>query len=162
MQLTTGTQRITSKILFVSMPADGHFNPLTGWAKHLQSIGCDVRWYTQDLYKDKLAKLQIQHYPYVNAPQLNQLNFEQFFTDRVRYKSQTAKFKFDLEHCFIRPVPAILKDIENIHATFPFDLVVADIMSFCIPLIKATFHVPVIAAGIIPLMETSASLPPAG
>ncbi|MEO6356926.1 MAG: nucleotide disphospho-sugar-binding domain-containing protein, partial [Ferruginibacter sp.] len=41
-------------------------------------------------------------------------------------------------------------------------LVVADIMSFCIPLIKATFHVPVIAAGIIPLMETSASLPPAG
>jgi MGT family glycosyltransferase len=162
MQLTTGTQRINAKILFVTMPADGHFNPLTGLAKHLQSLGCDVRWYTQDLYKEKLAKLQIQHYPCVHAPQLNQLNFEQFFTDRVKHKSQLAKFKFDLEHCFIRPVPAILKDIEDIHTTFHFDLVVADIMSFCIPLIKAQFNVPVIAAGIIPLMETSANLPPAG
>jgi hypothetical protein len=42
------------KILFTTLPADGHFNPLTGLAKYLQAVGCDVRWYTSLLYKGKL------------------------------------------------------------------------------------------------------------
>ena len=33
------------KILFASMPADGHFNPLTGVAVDLAERGHDVRWY---------------------------------------------------------------------------------------------------------------------
>lgn len=150
------------KILFVSVPADGHFNPLTGLAKHLQATGYDVRWYTQDFYREKLAKLQIPHYPFVHAPQLNQFNFESYFTDRVNHKSEAAKFRFDLEHVFIGPVKTMIKDIEDIHDEFPFDLVVADIMSFSIPIIKAKFKVPVIAAGVIPVAETSKDLYPAG
>jgi len=30
--------------LFANVPADGHFNPLTGLAKFLQKQGHDVRW----------------------------------------------------------------------------------------------------------------------
>ena len=96
------------KILFVTAPADGHFNPLTGLAKHLQSLGYDVRWYTQDSYKERLAKLEIPHYPYMLAPQLNQENFETFFKERDFKKSQVAKFKFDLEHAFIMPATKML------------------------------------------------------
>ena len=33
------------KFLFASLPADGHFNPLTGIAVHLRDRGHDVRWY---------------------------------------------------------------------------------------------------------------------
>src|SRR5687768_17193116 len=150
------------KILFVTAPADGHFNPLTGLAKHLQNIGYDVRWYTQDSYKEKLAKLEIPHYPYLLAPQLNQENFESFFKDRDNYKSQVAKFKFDLEHAFIMPATKIILDLEEIYKEFRFDIVIADIFSFVIPMIKARLGVPVIAAGIIPMMETSRDLPPAG
>jgi len=40
------SQLIGKKILFVTVPADGHFNPLTGLAKYLQDSGCEVRWYT--------------------------------------------------------------------------------------------------------------------
>jgi MGT family glycosyltransferase len=150
------------KILFASIPADGHFNPLTGLAKHLQATGYDVRWYSQDYYKVKLVKLQIPYYPFVHAPQINQLNFESYFTERVNQKSPAAKFRFDLEHCFIGPVKNMIKDIENIYAEFPFDLVVTDIMFFGIPIIKAKFKVPVIAAGVIPVAETSKDLPPVG
>ncbi len=32
------------KILFATMPFDGHFNPLTGIAVHLKESGHDVRW----------------------------------------------------------------------------------------------------------------------
>jgi MGT family glycosyltransferase len=152
----------TRKILFVSAPADGHFSPLTGLAKHLQKIGHDVRWYTQDLYSGKLKNLGIHHYPYVNALQINQENFVGFFADRDKHKSQTAKFKFDLEHVFIKPTTLGMKDLELIYKEFPFELVIADIFSFTIPMIKARFGVPVIAGGIIPLMETSKDLPPSG
>ena len=39
---------VGKKILFASMPAEGHVNPLTGLAKYLQAKGADVRWYTGD------------------------------------------------------------------------------------------------------------------
>jgi len=46
------------RILFASVPADGHFNPLTGIAVYLKSIGYDVRWYTSESYAEKLRKLK--------------------------------------------------------------------------------------------------------
>jgi MGT family glycosyltransferase len=150
------------KILFVTAPADGHFNPLTGLAKHLQSLGYDVRWYTQDSYKEKLNKLEIPHFPYMLAPQLHESHFEKLLKERENQKSQVAKFKFDLEHIFIMPATKIILDLEEIHKEFSFDLVIADIFSFVIPMIKARIGVPVISAGIVPMMETSKDLPPAG
>ncbi len=152
----------SKKILFACIPADGHFAPLTALAKHLQKVGYDVRWYVQELYKEKLEKMDIPFYPYVHAPQLNQLNFESYFADRINYKSPSAKFRFDLEHLFIGTVKKNINDLEDIYAVFPFDLVVTDIMFFSIPIIKAVFKVPVIAAGVIPLSKTSKGLPPVG
>ncbi len=156
------TRGMGKRILFVTVPADGHFNPLTGLAKHLQNQGYDVRWYTQDFYKAKLERLQIPFYPYVHAPQLNQINFENFYTERENQKSQVNKFRFDLEHIFIRPVTACMQDLEAIYKEFPFQMVIADIMVFSIPLIKQVFNVPVVSVGIIPLMESSSDLPPGG
>jgi MGT family glycosyltransferase len=150
------------KILFACISADGHFNPLTGLAKYLQSMGYDVRWYTQDYYKQKLEKLGIHHYPYVHALQINPGNFENFFPERVNYKTQLQKFKFDLEYLFIKPSANGIIDLENIYKDFQFDIMITDIFSFIIPMIKAKFGVPVIAAGIIPLMLSSKDLPPAG
>src|SRR6185436_18963173 len=153
---------LPKKILIASVPADGHFNPLTGIAVHLKNLGHDVRWYTQDLYKPKLEKLGIQHYPFVHHPQLNQHNFMPFFKEREQMKSQIAKFKFDLEHLFIRRVPEVLMDLEEIHQEFPFELMIADILFLAMPVVKARLKIPVIAAGIIPVNESSKDLPPAG
>ena len=161
MQLSDGCHS-PKKILFISAAADGHFYPLTGLAKHLQSLGHDVRWFTQSFYQEKLTKLGIPHYPYVYAPQINQENFPTFFAEREQQKSQLAKFKFDLEYVFINPLHEGVKDLENIYNEFAFDIVVADIFSFIIPIVKARFKVPVIAVGVIPLMHSSRHLPPAG
>jgi MGT family glycosyltransferase len=150
------------KILFACVPADGHFNPLTGLAKHLQQSGYDVRWYTQDLYKGKLEKMGIPHYPFVNALQLNQENFEGYFADRVNHKSQVAKLKFDLEHIFIRQSVKTMEDIEAIYRQFPFDLLIADVFTFCAPMVKSRLGVPVMAVGVTPFMQNSRDLPPAG
>jgi MGT family glycosyltransferase len=153
---------LPKKILIATVPADGHFNPLTGIAMHLKSLGHDVRWYTQDIYKPRLEKLGIRHYPFVKHPQLNAENFQPFFKERDEMKTQIAKFRFDLEHFFIRRSPEVVEDLENIHQEFPFELLIADILFMAMPMIKKRLNIPVIAAGIIPINESSKNLPPAG
>jgi hypothetical protein len=64
MNQTVEKQLKGKKILFVNTPFDGHFNPLTGLAKYLSEIGYDVRWYTSNLFAEKLKKLSIPHFSY--------------------------------------------------------------------------------------------------
>jgi MGT family glycosyltransferase len=150
------------KILFACVPADGHFYPLTPLAVYLQKQGYDVAWYTQDLYKEKIERLGIRYFPFERPPQLNQLNFETFFTERTKLKGKISKMRFDLEHIFVKRVTEYFEDIYELHKTFPFDMVVADILFAALPLIKKKLNVPAIAIGVIPVSEASKELPPSG
>lgn len=150
------------KILFASVPADGHFNPLTGLAMHLKSIGYDVRWYAADIYEEKLRKLDIPRYPFVKALNVNASNIEQVFPERDQHKSQVSRLNFDLINVFILRSTEYYDDIREIHRTFPFDLMIADITFSAIPFVKEKMGIPAIGIGIVPLSETSRDLGPAG
>jgi UDP:flavonoid glycosyltransferase YjiC (YdhE family) len=150
------------KILFACVPADGHFNPLTGLAMHLKSIGYDVRWYTSGLYEQKINKLGIPYYPFVRALDINASNIEQVFPEREQCKSQVSKLNFDLINVFILRSTEYYEDIRAIHQVFPFDLMIADVAFSAIPLVKEKMGIPVIGIGIVPLTESSRDLGPAG
>ena len=150
------------KILFASIPFDGHFNPLTDLAVHLKKCGHDVRWYTQNVYKDKLEKLGIPHYPFRKAVQLNQFNLDTVFSDRLKIKGQIKRLNFDLQHVFVLRAPEFYEDITNINRNFSFDILIADVMFTAIPLVRHLLKKPVIAVGVLPLVETSKDLAPAG
>ncbi|HEX8529551.1 MAG TPA: glycosyltransferase [Cytophagales bacterium] len=152
----------THKILFASIALDGHFNPLTGLATHLQETGYDVRWYTGGTFSGKLAALGIPHYPFRKALEVTQENMDEVFPQRKTLKSQIAKMKFDLKNYFVLRTPEFFADIEDIFREFPFDLIVTDC---CFPasiVVKEKLGVPLVNVGIIPLMETSRDLAPAG
>lgn len=150
------------KILFANFPADGHFNPLTGLAVYLQSIGHEVRWYSSRAYNEKLKKLGITHYPFKKALEVADGNFDAVFPGRNKIKSQLKKLSFDIVHAFILRGPEYYDDIKEIHATFPFDLLVCDCAFTGIPFVKEKMSLPVIAIGVLPLTETSKDLPPTG
>lgn len=150
------------RILFANVPADGHFNPLTGLAVYLQSIGYEVRWYSSSMYADKLKKLGIHHYTFKKALDVTQENLNEVFPERVGMKSQVARLNYDLKHFFILRSTEYLEDITRIHASYPFDLMIADCMFLGLPLVKHTLNVPVLSMGIIPLSEISRDLPPPG
>jgi MGT family glycosyltransferase len=150
------------KVLFATVPADGHFNPLTGLAKHLQSLGFDVRWYTSVHYADKLRKLGIPHFPFIKAKDFATNQVEELLTERPKIKSKIEKLNFDFIHLFIKRGPEYFEDIQDIHAHFPFQLLVADVTFTAIPLVKTQLKVPVFSIGIIPLPQTSKDLPPTG
>lgn len=150
------------KILFATIPFDGHFNPLTGIALHLKAQGHDVRWYTQDVYAPKLRKLGIDHYPFRKAIQLNQYNLDNVFPERLRPKGQIKRLNVDLQNIFVLRAPEFFEDIVGINETFSFDILIADVMFTALPLVKHVLRKPVIAVGVVPLVETSKDLPPSG
>lgn len=157
------TEALTGKkILFTSMPAEGHVNPLTGLAKYLQAQGCDVRWYTGSSYAPKMAKLGIPFFPFRKAVEVTGENMEELFPEREKIKGQVKKLVHDMINVFIRQAPKFIDDMQNIHKEFPFDVVVAECTFTAIPLIKKVFKVPVVGIGIVPLVETSRDLAPPG
>lgn len=153
---------IGKKILFASMPADGHVNPLTGLARHLQRQGCDVRWYTGKSYAPKMEQLGIPLYPFSLATDLNAGLPEELFPGRDKIRGQIKKLVFDMIHVFIKQAPKFIDDLREVREKFPFDIVVAECTFTAIPLIKKVFQVPVIGIGIVPLTETSRDLAPVG
>jgi MGT family glycosyltransferase len=151
-----------NRILFANAPADGHFNPLTGLALHLKSIGYEIGWYSSAIYAEKIKKLGITYFPYVKALDANTDNIDQVFPERKKYKSQLRKLIFDMMNFFIPRSVEYYEDMKDIQESFPFDLVIADVAFTGVPFVKDKLNVPVITIGVLPLVETSRDLPPAG
>ena len=150
------------KILLANMPFDGHFNPLVCVASSLKQAGHDVRWFTGSYYKEKVEQLSIPYYPFKKTVDYNQFNVDEVFPERLRYRNQIKRLNWDLQHIFIRRAPELFEDIQEINNVFPFDVLIADVMFTCMPLVKALLKKPALAIGVVPIIETSKDLPPAG
>ncbi len=150
------------RILFATVPGDGHFNPLTGLAKHLLSLGCDVKWYTSPAFKAKLDKLGIPLYPFTKALDVPSDKIDEVFPQRKAIKNQISKLNFDMINYFILRSTEYLADIKDIDEKWPIDVVVADCVFSAIPFIKGVMKIPVVSIGVLPLIETSKDLAPAG
>jgi MGT family glycosyltransferase len=150
------------RILFASVPADGHFNPLTGIAMELMQRGYEVAWYASAVYAEKLQRLGIRHFPFKKALEVNGENIDTIFPERNNHKSQIAKLNFDMEHFFIRRSTEYYDDICELRHYFSFDCMIADVAFSAIPLVKEKLHIPVISIGVFPLVETSKDLAPIG
>lgn len=149
------------KILFATAPGDGHFNPLTGLAKHLQGLGCDVRWFTSEYFAGKLNKMGIQHYGYEKTMNLRGDNIDEYL-NRKTIMDPLERINFDIEHLCIARAPESYEDIEKINQSFPFDLLIADSGFTAAPLVKYGLNKPVITIGVVPLVEDTPELAPVG
>ncbi len=152
----------SKKILFACVPGDGHFNPLTGIAKYLQSLGYDIRWYTSAAYSKKLEKLQIPHYPFKRALEVTGETADTVFPERKELKNPVKKLNYDIINFFIKRGPEYYVDMLDIYKSFSFDLVIADVAFSAIPFITDKMNIPVLSIGVFPLTETSKDLAPAG
>ncbi|CCH54256.1 UDP-glucuronosyl/UDP-glucosyltransferase [Fibrisoma limi BUZ 3] len=161
MNISLREQVAGKKILVATFSADGHFNPLTGLAKHLQEAGCDVRWYTSDIYKKRLEKLGIPHFPVLAHEDVNADSVDELYSERALLTDVGDKANFDML-IFGKLSTSYLQDLRQIQQIFPFELVIADSLFSAIPLIKTQLNVPVLAIGVIPLAEESKDTAPFG
>lgn len=161
MKTKTNKQLTGRKILFASVPVAGHFNPLTGLAKHLQELGCDVRWYMPDAFEEKLRQLNFIHYKYEKAVAITAENINNYGR-RSEITDPVEKLNFDFINMFAKRGPEYYEDILRIYRAFPFDILIADSFFSAIPFVKNKMKKPVIAIGIVPLVEDSVNLAPFG
>lgn len=150
------------KILFATVPGDGHVNPLTGLAVYLKEQGCDVRWYTSENYGEKIRSLGIQLYPFQRALDVSAPEFQELMPERNKRKSKVAKLKWDLENVFIKRSSEYYEDLRSIHKVIPFEVAIVDCTFMAIPFIKHLMKIPVINIGVLPLIESSKDLAPTG
>lgn len=148
------------KILFANVPADGHFNPLSGLAIHLKDLGCDVRWLSSGVYAEKIKRMGIPHFPLVHTLDVNASNIAQLVPEiltndpvkrltlyRIQYAKRSSEY---------------FEDIREIYESFPFDLIVVDSLFPAIPYLRHKMDVPVVAIGVVPLAEDSVDTAPYG
>jgi UDP:flavonoid glycosyltransferase YjiC (YdhE family) len=114
------------KILFASVPFDGHFNPLTGLAVHLKARGHDVRWYCGASYAGKLEALGVPHLPFQRATEVNGENLTEHHPEYEALGDGPKAIAFALEKIFFGNLEAHLRDVTDARADFPFDAIVFD------------------------------------
>lgn len=146
-------------ILFAAVPADGHFNPLTGIAMHLKASGHDVRWYTGPSYASKLERLGIPHYPFKRATEVNGDNIGELFPERAKLRGP-ALIRFDGKHMMVANTGNYFEDVREVDAMFPFDVLFCDAAFYAMHLIKEKLGKHVCAIGVAPSLETSKDVPP--
>lgn len=147
------------KILFATMPFDGHVIPLTGIAVHLIEQGHDVRWYAGPSYVGRLADLGIPVAPFRRAQEVNGENVHLLFPERARLKGP-GLIAFDGEKIFVAEVGNHYQDIVDIRGDFAFDAFFCDAGFFAAKLVAEKLHVPVYTVGVGPMIATSDEVPP--
>jgi UDP:flavonoid glycosyltransferase YjiC (YdhE family) len=150
------------KILFANMPYDGHFNPLSGIAMQLKSLGHDVRWYSGSIFEEKIKRMDIPYYPFKKALDFHQHNVDEVFPERVRIKGSVGKLKYDLKTAFILRSSEFFEDIRDINEVWDFDMLISDIAFTGMPFVKEKLNKIAVSVGVYPLTESSRDLPPAG
>jgi UDP:flavonoid glycosyltransferase YjiC (YdhE family) len=147
------------RILFASMPADGHFNPLTGIAAHLILQGHDIRWYAGPEYGRKLEKLGMPYFPYRRATEVTGGNLNSLFPERERLRGPKL-ISFDLEKFFAANVDNHFQDIAEIRNDFPFEILLCDGALYAEKLVAEVLGVRVFAVGMTMVMPNDDSPPP--
>jgi len=147
------------KILFATMPFDGHFNPLTGVAMHLKAAGHDVRWYAGPSYAAKLERLGIPHFPFQRATEVNGDNIGTLFPERAKLRGP-ALLRFESKHIFVSNTENYYEDVLEINTSFNFDPLFCDAAFYAMQLIKEKLGKRVCAFGVAPSLETSKDAPP--
>ncbi|MDB5051911.1 MAG: UDP-glucuronosyl/UDP-glucosyltransferase [Fibrobacteres bacterium] len=108
------------------MPFDGHFNPLTGIAMHLKERGHDVRWYTGPSYAARLAKLNVPHFPFQRATEVNAENITELYPEYSKLGTGPKAIEFALTRIFFSNLETHFHDIRELRAGFPFDAFICD------------------------------------
>ena len=148
------------RVLFASMPFDGHFLPLTGLALHLRRHGHDARFYTGPSYAQRLAALDVPHLPFRRATEVNGDNLAEHYPEVAKLKGP-KRIAFDLEKIFFGNTRAHFDDIREIRAEFAFDALVADGAFYAAYLVAEKLSVPVFGVGAGPTpAPTSPTAPP--
>ncbi len=95
----------------------------------------------------------------VRATEINASNIGELFPERAKLRGP-ALIRFDGNHFFVANTENYFQDVQDINASFPFDVLFCDAAFYAMKLVKEKLGKRVYAVGVGPSLETSKDVPP--
>lgn len=154
-----------ASILIASVPIHGHVTPLLAVARHLVNRGDDVRFLTGTRFVSAVAATGARHIPLTgDADYDDRVDPDVRFPERAALHGVKA-MAFDLEHMFVRPVPAQVESVLAAHSAEPVDALLVDPTfagaAFLLAYRRHT-RPGIVTCGVLPLAMPSADVAPFG
>ena len=114
------------RVLFASMPFDGHLGPVLGVAAHFAQAGHEVAVYTGPSYATKLQALGLRHFPYRRAKDVNTHNLVEHVPEYANVRPGPKQIEIASTQIFFANCAGHFDDVREIQREFAFDAFVAD------------------------------------
>jgi MGT family glycosyltransferase len=151
-----------ARLLFASVSATGHVNPMLPLARELADRGHDLAFYVGDAYRDRVEAVGATHLPILEARDSSFLDLDDEFPERAALKG-IKRFKYDMREIFLAAVPGQAADLLRHTEDFAPDvLVVEPAMAGAADVVHQRLGVPYVTSNISALMLPSPDVPPFG
>lgn len=114
-----------ARFLFASQPITGHVLPALPIVQKLVAEGHEVVWYCGRKFQPKIEAVGACFASYQQAYDYNDDDYNAAFPDRSQYQG-LAQIRFDMQHIFGKQVGPQYRDLQNILAQFPADVIIGD------------------------------------
>lgn len=150
-----------SRILIASQPIAGHLLPLLPIAAELVRRGHQVRWYTGRKYARQVEATGAVLAPFVQARDYDDAELNAQFPGRDRRRG-LRQIQFDVRQVFVGQIEAQLRDLQDLQASWPAEVVLAEQTMFAALLLSELGGPPCALLGILPLGIPSRDTAPFG
>ncbi len=153
-----------SNYLLCASPIQGHVAPMIAIARELVARGHTVTVLTGSRFRDDVEAVGAAHRSLAGIADYDDRVMQDHLPDRDRYRG-IGKLQYDVQTIFIKPVPEQFRALERaIHQLAPDAVLVDAAFAGIIPLLldDPASHPPVLAAGVIPLTQSSTDVAPYG
>ncbi|MFC5788519.1 DUF1205 domain-containing protein [Agromyces tardus] len=153
-----------SKYLLCASPIQGHVAPVLAIARDLVERGHEVTMLTGSRFRDAVEGTGAVHRSLAGIADYDDRNMQDHLPERDRHRG-IGKLQYDVQTIFVKPVPEQTRAVERAIAELAPDAILVDsafagILPFLLD--DPSSRPPVLAAGVVPLSQSSTDVAPYG
>ncbi|MBT2517769.1 hypothetical protein J7E29_10020 [Streptomyces sp. ISL-90] len=153
-----------SNYLLCSTPVQGHAAPIIAIAADLTARGHTVTVLTGSRFRAAVEAAGAAHRSLTGIADYDDRVLQDYLPDRDRYRG-IGKLQYDVQTIFIRPIPEQAREVDAAIAELAPDAILVDAaFAGVLPLLldHPSSRPPVLAAGVVPLAQSSTDVAPYG
>ena len=153
-----------SKYLLCASPIQGHVAPVLAIARDLVERGHDVAMLTGSRFRDAVEGTGAAHRSLTGIADYDDRRMQDHLPERDRHRG-IGKLQYDVQTIFVKPVPEQTRAVEAAIAELAPDAILVDsAFAGILPLLldDPSSRPPVLAAGVVPLSQSSTDVAPYG
>ena len=150
-----------SKILVLTVPAEGHFNPFVPILTQLVKRGHEVVCFAGTVFQYSVEKTGATFRPPPPKWDFGETEAYDFFPE-LKKKKGLNQLKYYLKHVMFDPVPDVITMVKNELENFHADVVISDTFMVAGSWLTELVRIPGVLISVVPLSLPGKNIPPFG